>query len=67
MTTKQLVVFCILMENHKGIIGKSPSYIQEKIKSVDSSYPEGLLDKNNLIKYHEYISLWRLDVKEEVK
>jgi len=29
-----LVAFSILMENNDGILGKSPDYIQEKLRDV---------------------------------
>lgn len=29
---KNIVAFCILMENDEGILGKSPDYIMEKFK-----------------------------------
>ena len=49
-----LVCFCILMEGNEGILGKSPSYIREKIKRADPAS----LDDFNLQKFKEYMTRW---------
>jgi len=61
MTLKQVVVFSILMENGEGIIGKAPSYIEEKLKicSGKNDYGvEGMLDDENFEKFKEYQKRW---------
>jgi len=58
---KRLVVFCILMETHQGIVGKAPTYIIEKWNAVNITAPEhleALLDKNNKEKYREWLKTW---------
>lgn len=61
---RQLVTFCILMEQGKGIISKSPDYIREKFH-LTTMCPEkfllSLLDPNNQAKYCEYIEKWAIE------
>ena len=62
MTLKQAVVFSILMENGEGILGKSPSYVKEKLNacSTEEDYvTEGLLDNQNMDKFKGYQKRWR--------
>lgn len=66
MTEKQLknlIVFCILMENNDGILGKSPDYIIEKFERFvgknDDSFKWGL-DSNNQEKFNKYLKKWIL-------
>ncbi|MBT9132833.1 MAG: hypothetical protein DDT33_01363 [Firmicutes bacterium] len=58
---KQLVTFCILMENHEGVTGKAPSYIIEKyekcLRCTDQEL-ESLLDTKNRRKYIMWKNLW---------
>lgn len=58
---KQLVAFCVLMENNGGIADKAPSYIMEKYNRC-SNTSEGnlpnLLDSNNTRKYEQWLELW---------
>lgn len=58
---KNLIVFCILMENNDGILGKSPDYIIEKFERYanrnDDSYNWGM-DRNNQKKFDDYIKKW---------
>lgn len=59
---KNILTFCILMENGDGIMDKSPSYIEEKFKKYcihnkDESYLWGL-DSKNAIKFERYIKKW---------
>ena len=55
----RLVVFCILMQNGEGIIGKSPGYIVEKFKSsMNTLFPENLLDEPNKKKLIEWLATW---------
>lgn len=59
MKLNQAIVFAILMENGEGIIGKVPSYVEEKLKSTSQmSQPECLLDPNNLAKYEKWQEKW---------
>ena len=64
MTIEQLVAFCVLMENHEGIVGKAPSYLWEKWESCSerTSRDEllGLMDSTNAAKFRQYIKTWRL-------
>lgn len=59
MTTKQAVVFAILMENQSGIVYKSPDYIREKLDAcsdaIDATY---LLDESNMDKFREWEQTW---------
>ena len=59
MTLKQAVVFCILMENNDGILGKAPSYLMEKLDACTLDYDSvHLLDAGNLTKYNAYCDRW---------
>lgn len=60
----QAVVFAILMENNRGIVEKSPSYIMEKLDSCLDPHPEGLLDINNLAKFNQWKRQWEPARKE---
>jgi hypothetical protein len=58
------VVFAILMENH-GIVGKSPGYILEKLESTKGyAEPEVLLDNENMKKFNEWKTLWKVTFDE---
>lgn len=65
MELEQLVAFCILMENGRGIASKSPDYIFEKYKTCSLTtkrdYLRGMLDADNRAKFDEYIKTWRID------
>jgi len=67
MTLKQIVAFCVLMENNDGIVGKAPLYIREKFNSCKHRYSEdellALLDSRNQAKYREYMKTW--GIKED--
>ena len=57
------VVFSILMQNGQGIIGKAPSYLQEKRELVDKltsgdQAAQYLLDSKNKTIYDNYKSTW---------
>lgn len=58
-----ILAFCILMENNKGILNKSPEYIMEKYRkyinghAYENNYEWGL-DKNNKEKLKKYIEKW---------
>jgi len=62
MTLRQAVVFAMLMEEGEGILGKAPSYVEEKLTACES-LPDNLLVQ--LLhpslhgKYHEYLTRWR--------
>jgi len=57
-----LVAFCILMENNDGILGKAPSYIQEKYEfCMRTSDPTQILDYKNKAKFDKYMELWFRD------
>lgn len=57
----KIVEFCILMQNNKGILGKAPSYINEKYQSTDGS--GGLLDSNNQTIFNKWKKLWLREEK----
>ncbi len=65
---KNLVAFCILMENGSGIVDKSPDYILEKFRRYvqnprDDEHKWGLDQPNNL-----KLELWAIRwLKEGVK
>lgn len=60
MTLRQAVVFAILMENNKGVLGKSPTYVKEKLELCTlSDKPGGLLDPSNWAKYQRWLNLWK--------
>ena len=59
MNLKKAIVFSILMENDSGILGKAPSYVNEKLKSVENIEKcENLLDANNLTKFKDWQKRW---------
>ena len=62
---KNLIVFCILMENNDGILAKSPDYIEEKYQAISwgSAGAKYLLDSKNLAKFNKYIERWKIDEK----
>ena len=63
---KNLVAFCILMQNGEGIVSKSPEYILEKFnKYLDSNNPTWYwgLDADNKNILSNYIARWRRSFK----
>jgi len=59
---KNIIAFCVLMENNNGILDKSPDYVLEKFKryienSEEDKYKWGL-DNNNRLKVTNYINKW---------
>ena len=70
MTLKQILVFSILMQNGEGIIGKAPSYIEEKLKicSGKNDYGvEGMLDDENFEKFKQYQRRWECVEMDKIK
>lgn len=66
MTIRQALVFAILMENNDGVLGKAPSYMEEKLNSAGSlDEPECLLDSQNLAKFNEWQKRWQINLKKE--
>jgi len=61
---ESIVIFCILMENNSGIMGKAPSYIDEKFESalVMGRGAPALLDSSNMAKFKKWKEKW---IKEE--
>jgi len=56
------VAFAILMENHDGILGKSPRYVHEKYDlCMSMEHPENLLDYTNKAKFDRYMERWFSD------
>jgi hypothetical protein len=51
-----LICFCILMENGRGIIDRAPSYVIEKYRNRNMG--EWLLDDFNKLKLAQYLDLW---------
>lgn len=64
---KNIVAFCILMENNDGILGKSPDYIMEKFEryclSVDTNTHKWGLDFINTRKLETWIERWEKNGK----
>lgn len=62
---KQLVTFCILMQNGEGIISKAPSYIEEKynfcMACPKEEWLSHILDDSNRAKFSEYCEKWIID------
>ena len=61
MDVRRLVVFCILMETHQGILGKAPLYIEEKWNAINNlpiEYLPYLLDDENKRKYRDWLRKW---------
>lgn len=59
MNLKQAVVFAILMENNDGVIGKHPSYIQEKLTTTESfNQCYRILDRPNSQKLLKWLRKW---------
>ena len=62
LTLKQVVGFCILMENGQGIVYKAPDYIEEKMRSMQRCRSDdeikGYLDDMNQAKYDLWIKYW---------
>jgi hypothetical protein len=69
MTLEQLVTFCILMENHEGIVGKAPSYLFEKWEYISMTTSQewlrGMLDAKNAAKFDEYMKRWKIRKQAE--
>ena len=66
MTIRQALVFAILMENNNGILGKAPSYINEKARVVDGmNRPELLLDGPNTKKFKDWQDKWGVFPKND--
>ena len=61
MEIKNLIAFCILMENDKGILNKSQEYVMEKFERLiiqEMENPEAILDPLNKRKLEEWIAKW---------
>ncbi len=72
ITIEQLAAFCVLMENGKGILSKSPDYIREKFCSCLSSSERwilrGSMDMGNQNKFNEWLISWSVgNISEERK
>jgi len=63
MTLKQVVGFCILMENDQGIVGKAPKYIDEKMRLMQRCQSDedvkAPLDLDNQRKYDKWLENWK--------
>lgn len=65
MELLQLVRFCVLMENGRGVIDKSADYILEKfeacrsLEGTDVELLKGGLDLASKHKFERWIALWR--------
>jgi hypothetical protein len=58
-TTKQLVVFSIMMQKGNGIMGKAPTYIKEKMEKVfENEHAERYLDAEGVEIFNTYIKEW---------
>lgn len=61
----QAVAFAMLMENGDGIMGKSPDYVEEKLRAMEDSRAANHLDGSNTRKLWEWVGRWL--VKREKK
>jgi len=66
-----LIAFCILMENGKGVVNKSPDYILKKLRRYwageENEWMWGL-DRNNFKKLKEWARKWQnRDLDKEVE
>ena len=57
----KIVEFCILMQNNEGILGKAPSYINEKYNTVDGTGV--LLDSKNQSIFNNWKEIWFKEAK----
>ena len=64
LTLKQVVGFCVLMENGQGIVSKAPDYIYEKMqvmqKSMTDEQIRSPLDLDNQRKFDKWVEMWKL-------
>lgn len=62
MNIKNIVAFCILMENNDGVLSKSPDYIEEKFQRYCTSTDKDLipwgLDYSNRVKLEMWVTKW---------
>ena len=61
MIRENVIAFCILMENDKGILNKSADYVEEKFKALiemEAPYPREFLDPQNQEKFDEWFKTW---------
>lgn len=60
MNVHQAVVFSILMQHGRGIVGKSPDYVNEKVKAVfrGTEDPLALLDGEGQQLYARWYADW---------
>lgn len=57
---KQVVAFCILMQNNGGILDKAPIYLEEKFNALmKTDIPEVYLDPINLKIFQTYFEKWK--------
>jgi len=68
---KNLIAFCILMENNEGILEKSPEYVLEKYnKALQYGFTDGVefwgLDATNLGKLGRYLLKWKESLDKTV-
>ena len=59
MSIGQLLVFAVIMQSGKGILGVAPSYLMDKYLEVGQyDNPEFLLDSTNKTIYDEWLDKW---------
>ncbi len=62
-----LLCFIILMENGRGLIDKSPSYITEKSYLQEMGlHAFGALDIHNMRKVIDYCATWKIELPAKV-
>lgn len=69
MKFKEVITFAILMENDKGILNKSPDYVQEKFnKAIAMQMPDPklMLDYQNIEKFNEWFAKWGITEEDEL-
>jgi len=59
MDFENLIAFCILMQNNRGIMDKAPMYVLEKYEMKNPS----LLDHTNGAIWLSYMEKWKSHIK----
>jgi hypothetical protein len=60
---KNLIAFCVLMENNEGILEKSPEYVKEKFEMFSNEvFTDGkeVWGRENMGKVGRYLLKWKL-------
>lgn len=64
MNIKNIIAFCVLMQNGEGILSKSPAYIEKKfLRYIDDETGKAWnwgLDGPNRQKFRRYLKIWKI-------